>query len=70
MQFGLPYWGLEGGSVKLSVRDVLGIVCGVALFYFYVSNTRPVGWFDSVVGLVLFFVGVYFVKNFKGFKSK
>lgn len=55
--------------MRLSIRDILAIVVGVLMFYFYVSNTRPVSWFDSVVGLMLFAVGFVFVKRFKGFKS-
>ena len=54
--------------MRLSIRDVLAIVVGVSMFYFYVSNTRPVGWFDSLIGLALFAVGFVFVKRFKGLK--
>jgi uncharacterized BrkB/YihY/UPF0761 family membrane protein len=54
--------------MKLGLRDIVGILVGVTFFYFYVSNTRPVGWFDSVVGIILFAVGFWFVKNFRGLK--
>ena len=55
--------------MRLSIRDVIGIILGGAMFLFYVSNTRPVGWFDSVVGLLLFAAVFFAVKTFKGFKK-
>ena len=60
--------GLEEKEMTLSIRDVIGIILGGAMFLFYVSNTRPVGWFDSVVGLLLFAAVFFVVKTFKGFK--
>ena len=54
--------------MTLSTKDVIGIICGVTIFLFYVSNTRPVGWFDSLIGLILG-VAVYIAaKRFKGFR--
>jgi hypothetical protein len=54
--------------MTLSKRDIAGIAVGLLLFFFYVSNTRPVGWFDSVVGLTLFAIGFFFIKFFKGIR--
>jgi uncharacterized BrkB/YihY/UPF0761 family membrane protein len=54
--------------MKLSIRGTLGIIAGASVFYLYVTNTRPVGWFDAVVGLILFAVVFLFIKRFKGFK--
>lgn len=54
--------------MRLSIRDIVGILFGAGLFYLYVSSTRPVGWFDSVVGLILFAVGFLFVRKFRGLK--
>ena len=42
---------------------------GIYVFMFYVSNVRPVGWFDSLVGMVLALIAFLVVKNFKGFKK-
>ena len=54
--------------MSLSIRDIVGMLFGAGLFYLYVSSTRPVGWFDSVVGLILFAAGFLFVRQFKGIK--
>mgnify|MGYP006211326311 CR=1 FL=1 len=51
-----------------SKNTVLGVLLGGATFLFYVSNVRPVGWFDSVVGLTLAIIVFIVVKRFKGFK--
>ena len=37
------------GSLKLT----LSILASIAVFSFYVSMVRPVGWFDAVIGLIL-----------------
>lgn len=55
--------------MKISIRDLAGVIVGVTLFFLYVSSVRPVGWFDSVVGLILAGVGFYFSKKIKGFKK-
>ena len=55
--------------MTLSTRDVIGIILGGAMFLFYVSNTRPVGWFDSVVGLLLF-AAVFQFAHEKAVKSR
>ena len=60
--------GLEEKKMTLSTRDVLGIILAGAMFYAYVSNTRPVSWFDSVVALLLSVAVFWVVKTFKGFK--
>ena len=36
--------------MKISFKSILGIIFGVSAFMFYVSNVRPVGWFDSSSG--------------------
>ncbi len=55
--------------MKFSINTILGIVLGVAAFFFYVSNVRPVGWFDSVFGLLLAGIVFLIVKKFKGIKK-
>jgi len=54
--------------VKLSVKDIIGILVGFGLMSLYISNARPIGWFDSIVGFTLFFLGFCFVKYFKGLR--
>jgi len=54
--------------MKFSKSTIIGIILGVSLFLLYVSNVRPVGWFDSVVALVLAVIVFFVVKNFKGIK--
>ncbi len=54
--------------MRLSIRDTIGIVLGVIVAYAYVRANAPVGWFDSVVGLILFVLIFLFIKFFKGFK--
>ena len=55
--------------MKFSINTVVGIILGAAVFLFYVSNVRPVGWFDSVVGLTLAIIVFFTVKRFTGFKK-
>ena len=54
--------------MRLSISTILGIILGVATFMFYVSNVRPVGWFDSVVGITLGIIVFVASKKFKGFR--
>tara|TARA_B100000959_G_C14790553_1_gene545393 strand:- start:307 stop:471 length:165 start_codon:yes stop_codon:yes gene_type:complete len=54
--------------MRFSYLTVIGIILGVSVFIFYVSNVRPVGWFDSLVGMVLGLIVFIVVKRFKGFK--
>ena len=54
--------------MRFSISTIIGIVLGVSTFMFYVSNVRPVGWFDSLVGMVLGAVVFVVVKTFKGVK--
>lgn len=54
--------------MKLSISTIAGIILGASTFMFYVSSVRPVGWFDSVVGLILGAVVFIVVKTFKGIK--
>lgn len=54
--------------MKISISTIIGIVAGVFTFMLYVSNVRPVGWFDSLVGLILGVVVFIVVKKFKGLK--
>ena len=53
--------------MKFSIQSLVAIIIGVAIFLFYVSNVRPVGWFDSLVGLILGGIVFYAVKKFRGF---
>lgn len=54
--------------MRFSISTIIGIVLGVSTFMFYVSNVRPVSWFDSLVGLILAVVVFTVVKKFKGLK--
>ena len=54
--------------MRFSISTIIGIALGVSTFMFYVSNVRPVGWFDSLVGMILGVVVFIVVKNFKGLK--
>ena len=54
--------------MRFSISTIIGIVFGVSTFMFYVSNVRQVGWFDSLVGLILGVVVFIVVKKFKGLK--
>jgi len=54
--------------MRFSISTIIGIILGVSTFMFYVSNVRPVGWFDSLVGMVLGAVVFVVVKTFKGVK--
>ena len=54
--------------MKIDISTIIGIVLGVSIFMFFVSNVRPVGWFDSLVGMILGVLVFIFVKKFKGFK--
>ena len=53
----------------MNLSTVIGIILGVLTFLFYVSNVRPVGWFDSVVAVTLAVIVFIAVKNFKGMKK-
>jgi hypothetical protein len=50
----------------MKFNTIVGIILGALVFLFYVSNVRPVGWFDSVVGLTLAIIVFVIVKKFKG----
>jgi len=54
--------------MRFSISTIIGIILGVSTFIFFVSNVRPVGWFDSLIGMVLGVIIFLVVKNFKGFK--
>ena len=54
--------------MRLSISTIVGIILGVSTFLFFVSNVRPVGWFDSLVGMILGIVVFAVVKKFKGLK--
>ena len=54
--------------MRFSIRTIIGILLGVAIFYAYVSNVRPVSWFDSLVGIILAVIVFVVVKKFKGLK--
>ena len=54
--------------MRFSISTIIGIILGVSTFMLFVSNVRPVGWFDSLVGMILGVVVFIVVKNFKGFK--
>jgi uncharacterized BrkB/YihY/UPF0761 family membrane protein len=52
----------------IKIKTLIAIILGIFVFYLYVSNVRPVGWFDSVVGLALGLLTFICVKFFKGIK--
>ena len=54
--------------MRFSISTIIGIFLGVSTFIFFVSNVRPVGWFDSLVGIILGIIVFVVVKRFKGFK--
>ena len=54
--------------MRFSISTIIGIFLGVSTFIFFVSNVRPVGWFDSLVGMILGIIVFVVVKRFKGFK--
>ena len=54
--------------MRFSISTIIGIFLGVSTFMFFVSNVRPVGWFDSLVGMILGVIVFVVVKRFKGFK--
>ena len=54
--------------MRFSISTIIAIILGVTAFMFYVSNVRPVGWFDSLVGIIIWVIVFIVVKNFKGFK--
>ena len=54
--------------MRFSISTIIGILLGISTFIFYVSNVRPVSWFDSLVGLILGVVVYIVVKKFKGLK--
>tara|TARA_B100001059_G_scaffold202088_1_gene209864 strand:+ start:1020 stop:1184 length:165 start_codon:yes stop_codon:yes gene_type:complete len=54
--------------MRFSISTIISIILGVSAFIFYVSNVRPVGWFDSLVGIIIGFIVFLIVKNFKGLK--
>ena len=54
--------------MRFSVSTVIGIVLGVSAFMFFVFNVRPVGWFDSLVGMIFGVIVFVVVKKFRGFK--
>ena len=55
--------------MKISIKTIAGIILGALAFLLYVSNVRPVGWFDSVVGLTIAIIVFFAVRKFKGVKK-
>jgi len=39
--------------MRFSISTIIAIILGVTAFMFYVSNVRPVGWSDSLVGIII-----------------
>ena len=54
--------------MRFSISTIIAIILGVTAFMFYVSNVRPVGWFDSLVGMIIGVIVFIVIKNFKGLK--
>ena len=54
--------------MKISIKTLISLILSVSVFYLYVSNVRPVGWFDSIVGMILAVILFIVIKRFKGFK--
>lgn len=59
----------ESWKMKISIKTIAGIILGALAFLLYVSNVRPVGWFDSVVGLTIAIIVFFAVRKFKGVKK-
>ncbi len=55
--------------MEFSIKSIIAIASGIFVFFLYVSNVRPVGWFDAVVGLIFAVIAFFIVKNFKGLKK-
>ena len=55
--------------MDISIKTIFAIIFGALGFLFYVSNVRPVGWFDSVVGLTIAIIIFFVIRNFKGIKK-
>ena len=55
-------------SMMKDMSKLIPFFLAAAGFLVYVSNVRPVGWFDSVVGLVIAGAILFYTK--KWFKSK
>ena len=56
--------------MKISFKSILGIILGVSAFMFYVSNVRPVGWFDSVFAIFLGILVFFLLRKIKGITLK
>ena len=54
--------------MKIEISTFVAIILAAAVFILYVSNVRPVGWFDSIVAMILSSVVFIVVKRFQGFK--
>jgi uncharacterized BrkB/YihY/UPF0761 family membrane protein len=54
--------------MKISIKTLISLIFSISTFYLYVSNVRPVGWFDSLIGMFLAAIVFFVVKRFKGFK--
>jgi uncharacterized BrkB/YihY/UPF0761 family membrane protein len=54
--------------MKISIKSFISLILSIAVFYLYISNVRPVGWFDSLVGMFLAVIVFILLKRFKGFK--
>ncbi len=54
--------------MRFSISTIIGLILGISTFMFYVSNVAPVGWFDSLVAMILAVIVFVVVITFKGFK--
>ena len=55
-------------DLRFDLRTVVGAVLAAAVFFSYVTNVRPVSWFDALVGLIFGAATFVIVKKFAGFK--
>ena len=58
----------QNNLMKISIKTLISLIFSISTFYLYVSNVRPVGWFDSLIGMFLAAIVFLVVKRFKGFK--
>ena len=51
--------------IRVSKWFVLRVVVGLILGSFYIRASAPVGWFDSVVGMLIFCFVVFALPKFR-----
>jgi uncharacterized BrkB/YihY/UPF0761 family membrane protein len=52
--------------MKLKISSIIYAIIGILAGFLYISNVRPVGWFDSVFGIFIAIVVFILLKRVKG----